>query len=274
MTALQFGSGIGFLGGGHMARALIGSLHRSGVPGTALHVREALAERARGLQQDFGVILHADLADLLAVVDTLVVAVKPQDLAAALMPLSTELAERRPLVISIAAGVPTDRLREWCGGAPIIRAMPNRPATVGAGASGLYAGPEVSATLRQRAQALLGAAGIVVWIEDEALMDVVTALSGSGPAYFFALAEALGRAGETAGLPREVSRLLARATLQGAGALAEAEPAEDLATLRESVTSKGGTTAAALEALRHGGLDSLVQSAVDAAVARGRELAG
>lgn len=274
MTAPQFGSGIGFLGGGHMARALLGALRRQGVPGGSLHVCEAVAGRAASLRQDFGVVLHEQAARCIEASETLVLAVKPQDLASALAPLTETLASRRPLVISIAAGVPTDRLREWCAGAPVIRAMPNRPAMVGVGAAGLYAGPEVPTELRRRAEALLGAAGEVVWIDDETLMDVVTAVSGSGPAYFFALAEALGRAGEAAGLAPAVARTLARSTLHGAGALAHAELGVDLATLRDSVTSKGGTTAAALEVLRQGGLDALVQDAVEAAVQRGRELGG
>lgn len=272
MTAPQFGSGIGFLGGGHMARALVGALRRRGVPGATLHVCEPIAERAAGLQQDFGVTLHTQATRCIEAVETLVLAVKPQDLGAALAPLTAVLAHHRPLVISIAAGVPTSRLREWCAGAPVIRAMPNRPAMVGVGATGLYAGRDVAAELRLRAEALLGTAGEVVWLDDEALMDVVTALSGSGPAYFFALAEALARAGEAAGLSPTVSRTLARSTLHGAGALAQTEPGSDLATLRDSVTSKGGTTAAALEAFRQGGLDALVKRAVEAAIRRGREL--
>lgn len=274
MTTPQSGSGIGFLGGGHMARALVGALRRRGVAGDALHVCEPVVERAASLQRDFGVTLHEQAAHCIEAIETLVLAVKPQDLAAALVPLSEALGHRRPLVISIAAGVPTSRLRQWCAGAPVIRAMPNRPAMVGVGATGLYAGPEISAELRLKAAALLGAAGEVVWIDDETLMDVVTALSGSGPAYFYALAEALGRAGEAAGLPPAVSRTLARATLHGSGALAQAELTADLATLRESVTSKGGTTAAALEVFRRGNLESLVQDALEAAVRRGRELGG
>lgn len=274
MTAPQFGSGIGFLGGGHMARALVGALRRRGVPGATLHVCEPIAERAAGLQQDFGVTLHTQATRCIEAVETLVLAVKPQDLGAALAPLTTVLAHHHPLVISIAAGVPTSRLRDWCAGAPVVRAMPNRPAMVGVGATGLYAGPEVAAEFRLRAEIVMGAAGEVVWVDDEALMDVITAVSGSGPAYFFALAEALGRAGEAAGLPTTVARALARATLHGAGALAQAEPAVDLATLRDSVTSKGGTTAAALEALRRGDFDKLVQDAIEAAVRRGRELGG
>lgn len=265
---------VGFLGGGHMARALIGALCRTGTPPFPLHVLEPVSERAERLRADFGVTLHSRMDALVAAIDTLVLAVKPQDLAAALSPVTTLIAARQPLVISIAAGVPTARLRELCGAVPLIRAMPNRPAMVGVGATGLYADAGVSAALRRRAEALLGAAGTVIWIEHEALMDVVTAVSGSGPAYFFALTEALARAGEAAGLPPAVARTLARATLEGAGALAAGSPESELAALRESVTSRGGTTAAALDAFRQGEFDTLVRTAVDAAIRRGRELGG
>ncbi len=142
---------------------------------------------------------------------------------------------------------------------------------LGLGASGLYAPPEVSSTDRARAEALLGAAGVVAWIDDESLMDAVTAVSGSGPAYFFRLAEALAAAGRAQGLPDEVAARLAAATLVGAGAMAAADP--DLAALRASVTSRGGTTAAALDRLEADGFGPAVQRAVDAAVQRGRELA-
>jgi pyrroline-5-carboxylate reductase len=151
--------------------------------------------------------------------------------------------------------------------------MPNRPARVGAGVTGLYAPPGVAPAQRQLAEATMAAAGSVVWIDDEALMDVVTAVSGSGPAYFFLLAEALAEAGEAAGLPAQTARRLAVATLAGAGRMIDDADA-DLATFRAQVTSRGGTTEAALRALEQDGFRAAIGHAVQAAVRRGHELAG
>jgi pyrroline-5-carboxylate reductase len=167
-------------------------------------------------------------------------------------------------------------LRELCGAGagtalPVVRAMPNRPALLGRGASGLYAPPDIPPEARARAEAVLAAAGMVAWIDSEMLMDAVTAVSGSGPAYFFRLAEALADAGRAQGLPAEVAARLAAATLAGAGAMAAADA--DLAGLRAAVTSRGGTTAAALTTLEAGGLERLVAEAVESATRRGRELA-
>ena len=241
---------IGFLGGGHMGRALVAALRRHGHPAAQILVGEPAGDARSALERDFGVRATADNLEVAAAADILVLAVKPQDMAAALLPLQATLAHRRPLVVSIAAGLPVARLQECCGAAlPIVRAMPNRPALLGLGASGLYAPPDVPAEARARAEAVLAAAGIVAWIDPETLMDAVTAVSGSGPAYFFRLAEALADAGRAQGLPDAV------------------------AGLRAAVTSRGGTTAAALATFETGGLERLVAEAVASAVRRGRELA-
>jgi pyrroline-5-carboxylate reductase len=272
MTSPDLGRGIGFLGGGHMGRALIAALLRAGADRARIFVAEAQPATARALVADFGITVVAEAENLPRELDTLVLAVKPQDLSAAVQPLGAMMQRQQPLVISVAAGLTVAQLQQSCGAAvPIVRAMPNRPAVYGVGATGLFAPPSLDANLRSRAAAILQTAGIVVWVEDETLMDVVTALSGSGPAYFFRLAEALAAAGEAYGLPAETAGRLARATLQGAGAMAG--PEADLATLRESVTSKGGTTAAALAAFTAKDLESVVATAVEAAVNRGRELA-
>ena len=271
---------IGFLGGGHMGRALVAALLRQGVAPDRLIVGEPDPARRATLAAEFGIEVTDDNAAVAASVDLLVLAVKPQDMTAVLQPLQTVLARRRPLLVSIAAGLTVARLRHaaaptsdpGAGAAlSVVRAMPNRPAMLGLGATGLYAPPEVSAADRARAETLLSAAGTVAWIEDESLMDAVTAVSGSGPAYFFRLAEALAAAGRAQGLPAEIADRLAAATLAGAGALAAADP--DLAALRASVTSRGGTTAAALAQFDADGLDRTVGRAVEAAVRRGRELA-
>ena len=263
---------IGFLGGGHMGRALVAALRRHDHPAAQIVVGEPGGDARRALERDFGVRTTADNLEVAAAADILVLAVKPQDMAAALLPLQVTLAHRRPLVVSIAAGLPVARLQEYCGTAlPIVRAMPNRPALLGLGASGLYAPAGVPAEARARAEAVLAAAGMVAWIDHETLMDAVTAVSGSGPAYFFRLAEALADAGRAQGLPTEVASRLAAATLAGAGAMAAADA--DLAGLRAAVTSRGGTTAAALATFETGGLERLVAEAVESATRRGRELA-
>ena len=268
----EFGRGIGFVGGGNMGRALLAALLRSGVEPAQLRVAEPQAATALALAADFGIAVTVDAGAFLEDIDVLVLAIKPQDMARVLKPLRATLQRRRPLVISVAAGLGTEQLQRWCGdGVPLVRAMPNRPALDGAGATGLYAADGVDAALRARAAAIMATAGIVVWVEDETLMDVVTAVSGSGPAYFFRFAEALAAAGAAQGLPPAVATQLARATLQGAGAMAS--PHADLAALRQSVTSRGGTTAAALAAFDSAGLERVVTTAVAAAVSRGRQLA-
>ncbi|MFM7798562.1 MAG: pyrroline-5-carboxylate reductase [Planctomycetota bacterium] len=269
---------IGFLGGGHMGRALVAALRRQGHPAARIIVGEPAADARVALERDFGVRTTADNLAVAETAGILVLAVKPQDMASALQPLQATLSRRRPLIVSIAAGLTVGQLRALCGagaaeGAPlaVARAMPNRPALSGLGATGLYAPPDVPAEARTRTEAVLGAAGMVAWIDIESLMDAVTAVSGSGPAYFFRLAEALADAGRAQGLPADVATRLAAATLAGAGAMAAADT--DLAGLRAAVTSRGGTTAAALATFEAGGLERLVAEAVESATRRGRELA-
>lgn len=271
MTAVEAGQGIGILGGGHMGRALLESLLRRGVERSRLHVAEGSEPVARRLAAELGVEVTNSARPWLAGIDTLILAVKPQDMNLAIAGLQPELKTHGPLVISVAAGLSVAQLQQWCGvDVPIVRAMPNRPALAGVGATGLFASPNIDAALRRRAVSILSAAGLVVEVDDEALMDVVTAVSGSGPAYFFLLAEAMAAAGKAQGLPRETALQLARATLQGAGVMASLET--DLAALRDSVTSKGGTTAAALDSFKAQGFESMVTAAIAAAVHRGREL--
>ncbi len=265
-------SRIAFIGGGNMARALIGGLLRAGLQPGAIAVGEPAAAARAALAADFGIEVHADNAAALRGATLVVLAVKPQDMAVVLAPLALQVQLQRSLVLSIAAGLTLHRLGALCGpGVSVVRAMPNRPALVGAGATGLCAGPVVSAADRDRAAAVMQTAGNVVWIEDEALMDAVTAVSGSGPAYFFLLAEALAEAGVAQGLPRDTARRLATATLAGAGRMAE-DPAADMATLRAEVTSRGGTTEAALRAMEQHGFRATVAAAVAAATERGRTL--
>lgn len=265
---------IAFIGGGNMGRALVGALLGRGHPATRLAIGEAYETTRLALQRDFpGVQVGTDNRAAVEGAGVVVLAVKPQDMAQVVTALRPQLQQARPVVVSIAAGLRVADLEGWCGaGVPVVRAMPNRPALVGAGATGLYASPGVPAGARAMAEDLLRAAGAVAWVEDESLMDAVTAVSGSGPAYFFLMAEALADAGVAQGLSPDAARQLAVATLHGAGLMAQRSDG-DLARLRAEVTSRGGTTEAALRALTDARFREAIAAAVEAAVRRGRELA-
>ncbi len=256
-----------------MGRALIGGLlHRGTRPGE-LQVGEMLPEARTALTRDFGLTAAADNRAAARGAAVVVLAVKPADVAGVLQELAGELAAARPLVVSVVAGVRIATLAAACGpGVPVLRAMPNRPALLGAGITGLYAPPGVAAAERAVAADVLQAVGEIVWVGAEAALDVVTALSGSGPAYFFLLAELMAEAGEQLGLPQAIARRLAAVTLHGAGRLVQSGDA-DLARLRQEVTSRGGTTEAALQVLEAAGLRSAVYAALAAATQRSRELA-
>ena len=264
---------LAFVGGGNMARSLIGGLVRRGAAPARIAVAEPNAELREALAADYGVSVHADGASAAAGAEVIVLAVKPQVMRPVCEALRPVVQQTRPLLISIAAGIRMDQLDTWCGGdVAVVRSMPNTPALIGAGASGLCANARVTPEQRLRAEAVLGAAGLTVWIEAEAQMDVVTALSGSGPAYFFLLVEALEDAAVEQGLPRDSARRLAIQTALGAGRML-AEDGEAPAKLRERVTSPGGTTQAAIERFLTRGLRGIVADAVAAATQRGRELA-
>lgn len=256
-----------------MGRALVGGLLRSGIAPQSISVGEPSASARAGLEREFGCSAMSDNAEAIAGAEVVVLAVKPQEAAKVVASMRLRLAERTPIVLSVAAGIETRSLEAWCGaGVPVVRAMPNRPALVGAGATALYAPAHVSAAARARAEAVMRAVGAVVWVSEEVHLDWVTALSGSGPAYFFFLAETMMQAAERRGLDPEAARVLAVETLHGAGALAHA--GGDLGRLRAEVTSKGGTTEAALRVFgAENGLIELVQRALDAAAQRSRELA-
>jgi len=261
------------LGAGNMGRALIGGLLRSGTRPEHLSVGESLPATREALAREFGVRATVDNAAAVEGAAVVVLAVKPQDAATTLAPLAAALAAARPLLISVAAGVRIARLESCCGpGVAVVRAMPNRAALIGAGVSALYAPPGVGAAQRAVAEQLLQAMGEIVWVSSEAGLDVVTALSASGPAYFFLLAELMAEAGEQLGLEGATARRLAAATLYGSGLLVHSGDA-DLARLRAEVASPGGTTEAALRALEAADLRAAVRAALAAATARSRELA-
>jgi pyrroline-5-carboxylate reductase len=263
---------IAFIGGGNMARSLIGGLLRTGAHAGGISVAEPRAEASQDLSRDFGVATYTDNAQAATEASLLVLAVKPQMMAEVCRQLQPVVQRSRPLIVSIAAGIRIEQIERWLGGTvPIVRCMPNTPALIGAGATALYANGRVSAPQRAQAQHVLDAAGLTVWVNDEAQMDVVTALSGSGPAYFFLLAEALENAAFAQGLSRDTARALAAQTAMGAGRML-AESGETAATLRQRVTSPGGTTQAAIESFIADGFSQMVARAVAAASRRGGEL--
>jgi pyrroline-5-carboxylate reductase len=264
---------IAFIGGGNMARSLIGGLLKTGIASSAISVAEPRADARQDLGREFGVACFAENRLAAADADVLLLAVKPQIMPSLHAELRDSLQRHRPLLISIAAGVRVDQLERWFGhGLPIVRCMPNTPALIGAGATGLYANNRVSPAQRAQAQHMLDAVGLTRWIDDERLMDTVTAVSGSGPAYFFALVEALEDAAVAQGMPRETARALAAQTCLGAGRMM-VESGEDPAVLRQRVTSPNGTTQAALESFAADGLPRITARAVAAATRRGEEMA-
>ena len=263
---------IGFIGGGNMAGALLHGLIEDGTPPERLVVAEPDAERRQRLAERFGIAVTADNAEVAAHADLVVLAVKPQVLEAVARTLAPHLEPRRPLCLSIAAGVRHGTLSQWLGGeVPRVRAMPNTPAMLRAGATGLYAPPEVSEAHRAAAEHVMRAVGLVIWVDDEALMDAVTAVSGSGPAYFFLFMEAMEAAARELGLDGDQARLLVRQTALGATRMA-LESELDLPDLRLGVTSPGGTTERAIAAFEAGDLRGLVKRALTAARDRSLEL--
>lgn len=261
-----------FIGGGNMARSLIAGLIAGGTPAAALRVAEPVAELREALARDFGVNVFDDAIDAVSGADTWLFAVKPQVMRAVCENLAVQARATRPLVVSIAAGITAAQLDRWLGGGiAVVRCMPNTPALLGAGVTGLFANAQVTADGRARAESLLTSAGKTVWIGDEAKMDAVTAVSGSGPAYVFLLAEAMEAAARQQGLPDEAARTLVLQTVLGAARMLT-ESGEPPDELRRRVTSPGGTTQAAIETFEAGGFRELVAKAIDKATERGRQL--
>jgi pyrroline-5-carboxylate reductase len=261
---------ISFLGGGNMATALIGGMLERGYDAADIQVVELQAEGRERLAGRFGVRAVAAADEALLDCDVLVLAVKPQQMRAALAPLAGRLG--RQVVVSIAAGLRLADLSRWLGGhRRLVRVMPNTPALIGAGVSGLYADPSVDTAGRAAAERVLAAVGSTVWVADEAQMDAVTAVSGSGPAYVFHFIEALEAAGASLGFDAATARRLAIDTVLGAAQLAAGSD-EAPGVLRERVTSKGGTTEAALASMSASGVFDAIVRAVKAAEVRGREL--
>ena len=260
-----------FVGGGNMGRALAGGLIAKGVGRETIGVVEIDQGARDRLHRDFGVAVHADAAAAFASpIDVVVIAVKPQGARDTARQIAAHLAGQ--LVISIVAGIRIADLSRWLGGyAPIVRVMPNTPALIRRGITGMFAPANVTAENRMRSEAILGAVGETLWCDREEQLDAVTAVSGSGPAYLFHYLESMIAAGEALGFTPDAARQLAYATASGANALAE-QSADPPSTLRAQVTSKGGTTEAALRVIEQRAVKAAYIAALAAADARAAEL--
>ncbi|MEK7321547.1 MAG: pyrroline-5-carboxylate reductase [Pseudomonadota bacterium] len=264
---------IAFIGGGNMARSLIGGLIADGVEPARIWVADPDPASLRDHQNHFGVHTTADNAEAVRQAQVIVLAVKPQVVNTAARGLIDALRKRPALVISVAAGIREPHLRTWLGQeTAIVRCMPNTPALVGSGATALFANLNVTTEQKDLAESILRAVGMTLWVDDEDLLDAVTALSGSGPAYFFLVMEAMEQAGVALGLPRRTARLLTLQTAFGAAKMA-LESTEEVAALRRRVTSPGGTTEQAIKVLEEHGLAASFEQALRAARQRSIELA-
>ena len=261
-----------FIGGGNMATSLVGGLLEQGYPPHSITVSDPLAENRDRLQQQFGINITSDNLTTAKNADVIVLAVKPQVMKQVAQELAPSLAHH-PMIISIAAGISLESLQQWLGqDTPIVRCMPNTPALVQMGAAGLFANAHVSTEQKASATEILGAVGISCWLDKEADIDAVTAVSGSGPAYYFLIMEAMEQVGMELGLSQAVSRQLTLQTALGASKMAmesDVEPAE----LRRRVTSPGGTTQRAIETFIEGDITELFRKAMTGAVERAEEMA-
>jgi pyrroline-5-carboxylate reductase len=258
-----------FIGGGNMATALIGGLLGKGFSAAQVSVVEINADNRARLQRDFAVRAFENIAEGVAGSQIIVFAVKPQQLREVAQQLAPLLREQ--LLISIAAGIRAVDLARWCNTQAIVRAMPNTPALIRSGMTGLYALPAVTAAQREQAQNILAAVGETLWLQDEAMLDAVTAISGSGPAYVFYFIEALQQAAQKLGFNAKDARRLSLATFLGGCKLA-ASSDEDVSVLRARVTSKNGTTERALLSLSANHVAEHIDQAAQAAAARSREM--
>lgn len=261
---------ITFLGGGNMANALIGGLLNNGFPANEIAVIEIGAESRASLERSFGIRCFPEPEAAALNCDALLLAVKPQQMRSACGPLQKFL--KQQLVISVAAGLRLSDLSRWLGGYDrLVRTMPNTPALIGAGVTGLYALPNVSEAERLGAERIMHAVGSTVWVNEESQIDALTAVSGSGPAYVFLFIEALQQAATELGFSSRQVRQLSIETVLGAARLASLSE-EPASVLRERVTSKGGTTEAALRVMTEHGLKEAIVAGIKAASARGAEL--
>ncbi|MGF6110877.1 pyrroline-5-carboxylate reductase [Pseudomonas frederiksbergensis] len=262
---------IAFIGAGNMAASLIGGLRAKGLDAAHIRASDPGAETRARVAAEHGIEVFADNADAIQDADVIVLAVKPQAMKAVCEAIRPSLKPNQ-LVVSIAAGITCASMNNWLGAQPIVRCMPNTPALLRQGVSGLFATAEVNAEQRQQAQELLSAVGLALWLDEEQQLDAVTAVSGSGPAYFFLLIEAMTAAGVKLGLPADIAAQLTVQTALGAAHMAVASDV-DAAELRRRVTSPAGTTEAAIKSFQAGGFETLVETALGAAAHRSAEMA-
>jgi pyrroline-5-carboxylate reductase len=263
---------IAFIGGGNMARSLIGGLINGGVDPRFIRVADPAKEQLSALAANFPVFTTTDNLEAVDAAEVVVLAVKPQIMKEVIAALATRLEQQAPLLISIAAGVREADLNRWLGyQAAIVRCMPNTPALVQCGATALFANPQVEEEQKNQAESIMRSVGLTLWVKDETQLDAVTAVSGSGPAYFFLVMEIIEAAGVALGLSSTQARLLTIETAFGAAKMA-LESAQEPALLRANVTSKGGTTEAALKVLEDGAVREVFAKALQAAHARSAEL--
>lgn len=264
---------IAFIGAGNMAGALIGGMLAEGVSASQIWASDVSEEKLSSLAKHCGINVGSDNNKVIAEADVVVLALKPQVMKEVCQNIAEAINAKQPLVVSVAAGIKVEHLNQWFGDhLAIIRAMPNTPALIRAGATGLFANKHVTEEQKEIAENILRAVGVVLWVNDEKHMDYVTALSGSGPAYFFRVMEAIEQAGESLGLPHDVARLLTLQTALGAATLAM-ESSDDLKKLRERVTSPGGTTEQGLNQMNKHDIDQLFKETLQAASDRSQELA-
>ena len=262
---------IAFIGAGNMAASLIGGLRAQGLEAANIRASAPSAETRARVNAEYGIEVFADNAEAIQDADVVVLGVKPQAMKAVCEAIRPSLKPNQ-LVVSIAAGITTSSLNNWLDTRPIVRCMPNTPSLLRKGVSGLFATAEVTSEQREQAQALLSAVGIALWLDDEQQLDAVTAVSGSGPAYFFLLIEAMTAAGVKLGLPADIAAQLTLQTALGAAHMAAASDV-DAAELRRRVTSPAGTTEAAIKSFQAGGFEALVENALGAAAHRSAEMA-
>jgi pyrroline-5-carboxylate reductase len=266
-------SNIAFIGAGNMAASLIGGLVHQGCQKENLFVSDPSAEQMQVLVSKYGLNACENNKQAALGADVLVLAVKPQVMRNVLIDINSAVTQKQPLIISIAAGIPLATFSSLLGNtAAVVRCMPNTPSLVGAGATGMLANTNVSENQRALAEQILGAVGLALWVKNESQIDAVTALSGSGPAYFFLLMESMIVAGQSLGLDAETAKQLTLQTALGAATMAQQSDVSP-AILRQRVTSPGGTTEQALRTFESGGFQSLVKAALTAAEKRSKELA-
>lgn len=267
-------STIAFIGAGNMASAIMGGLIENGYNPKDIWACDPSQEKLSELSDKMGIQTTTDNAHAALQADTIILAVKPQIMEVVLTPLQPAIQQKQPLLISVAAGINLHSLATWAGAnenPAIVRCMPNTPALVGQGASGLFANQEVSEKQKQTAESILNAVGISVWVQNESELDAVTAVSGSGPAYYFLFMEAMIDAGTKLGLSEETAKALTLKTALGAATMASSSDLSP-AQLRKNVTSPNGTTEQAIKSFQSNQLENLVEQALNAANNRSIEL--